>query len=196
MSGRWGVFLDRDGAINEEVGLVTDPAQLVLIPGAAEGLKLLAAAGAVLVVVTNQSAVARGLVSEEGIVRINEHLKALLKGKGASFDDALFCPHHPEKGHPEANDPRYRRDCECRKPKPGMILAGARRNGIDLAASFMVGDSTRDIEAGRRAGCRASVLVCTGHGGRDAHCPEAVPEAVVDDLRAAADWILAKRKAR
>jgi len=194
VSGRWAVFLDRDGTLNEEVGLVSRPEQLVLLPGAGRALTALRAAGAVLVVATNQPVVARGLIDEEGLAGIHQRLRELLAEEGVSLDAIYYCPHHPEKGHAEAQDPRYRRDCDCRKPKPGMILSGAERFGIDLARSFFVGDSTRDIAAARAAGCRP-VLLRTGFAGRDGKCPEARPDADVADIAAAADWILGQAEA-
>lgn len=188
--GKWGVFLDRDGTINEEVGLVADPALLRLIPGAADAIRRLRAAGAAVIVTTNQPVVARGLLDEPGLGRVHERLEALLAAENAAVDAVLYCPHHPEKGHPEAADPRYRRECECRKPKPGLLLEGAGRFGLALGACYMVGDSTRDVAAGRAAGCRAALLLKTGFAGGDGTCPDAKPDAVLDDLGAAADWIL------
>lgn len=188
---RWAVFLDRDGTIVDEVGLIDDAERLSLLPGAAEALKRLKRADAFLVVITNQPVVARGMVDERGLGRIHERLKAMLALEGAAVDDILYCPHHPELRRPETDVREYVRDCDCRKPKPGMILEAARRHGIDLGRSFVVGDSTRDVGAARAAGCRA-VLVETGFAGRDGRCPDAAPDAKVKDLAAAADWILAR----
>jgi len=190
VSGRWGVFLDRDGTVNEEVGLIDDPKRLRLIPGAASAIRRLREAGAVLVVTTNQPVVARGLLDEAGLGRVHARLESLLGEEGATLDAVLFCPHHPEAHHPEAADPRYRRECECRKPKPGLLLEGARRFGLDLGSCYMVDDSTRDVAAGRAAGCRAALLLKTGVAGGDGTCPDARPDAVLDNLEAAADWIL------
>ncbi|MFH1724577.1 MAG: HAD family hydrolase [Elusimicrobiota bacterium] len=193
MKGKWAIFLDRDGTISGDAGLVSVPEQLRLLPGAGAALRRLREAGALLIVVTNQPVVARDLVDEEGLGRIHRRLEELLAGEGASLDAIYYCPHHPETHHPEAADPRYRRVCGCRKPKPGMLLAAAERFGVDLARSFMVGDSTRDVGAARAAGCRA-VLVRTGSGGADGTCPDARPDATVDDLAGAADWILRNRE--
>ncbi|MFA5140260.1 MAG: HAD family hydrolase [Elusimicrobiota bacterium] len=186
MSLRWAVFLDRDGTLNEEVGLITRPEELRLIPGVPKALLRLREAGALLVVVTNQPVVARGLIPEEALVPIHDQLKRLLAREGVSVDAIYYCPHHPEKDHPEARDPRYRRDCGCRKPKPGMLLDAARDLGIDLGRSFMVGDHGRDVGAGKAVGC-GTVLV----GSRD--CADARPDARAADMSAAADWILARR---
>lgn len=190
----WAVFLDRDGTINEDVGLVSRPEQLRLIAGVGEALRQLHSAGALLVLVTNQPVVARAIVDEAGLAAIHERLQALLAAEGVRLDGIFYCPHHPETHHPEAADPRYRRECNCRKPKPGMLLDAAGRLGIDLASSYMVGDSTRDIGAARAAGCSA-VLVKTGCGGTDSICPDAKADAEVADISAAAKWILARRPA-
>jgi len=189
----WGVFLDRDGTINEEVGLIDDPAKLRIISGSAAAIKRLKAAGAAIVVATNQPVVARGLLDEEGLGRVHARLRELLAEEDAVVDDIRFCPHHPETHHAEANDPRYRRECDCRKPKPGMLLDGAAAMGMPVGAFYFVGDSTRDIAAGIAAGCRGTVLLETGFGGKDGNCPDAKPDAVAADLSAAADWIIARQ---
>lgn len=151
-------FLDRDGVLNHERSYVTTPDQIELIPGVGAAMRAVRAAGYKIVVVTNQSAVARGLVSEEGLAEIHNHLRSLLAAEGAAIDALFYCPHHPEGA-----DARYRVDCTCRKPGPGMFLAAA-ETGIDLARSIMVGDTLRDIEAAHVAGIRAAYLVLTGHG--------------------------------
>lgn len=183
----WAAFLDRDGTLIEEVGHLADPDDLRVLPGAAAGVKRLREAGAVVVIVTNQPVVARGLIDEAGVRRIHDKLEKILAADGASVDAIYYCPHHPEKSHPEANDPKYRRDCECRKPKPGMLIEAARRFGVDMARSFMIGDTTRDMLTARNAGCRA-VLVRTGYGGKD-ELFNAKPDAVCADVAAAAEWI-------
>jgi len=188
----WAVFLDRDGTLNEHVGLVSEPDQLELISGVAAGLRRLHEAGAQLVLVTNQPVIARELTDESGLQRIHDRLQQLLVDEGVRLDAIYYCPHHPETHHPEANNPEYRRECDCRKPKPGMIRQAAADLGLDLARSCMVGDSTRDIAAARAAGC-AAVLVRTGSAGEDGVCEGVEPDAVVDDVSAAADWILKNR---
>ena len=190
----WAVFLDRDGTINEPVGLIARPDQLRLIPGAAAALKLLKDAGALLLLVTNQPVVAREIIDEAGLQLIHDRLQELLAEQGVALDGIFYCPHHPETHHPEASNPRYRRDCECRKPKPGMILAAAEKFNVDIGSSYLVGDSTRDIAAALAAGC-IPLLVKTGSGGADGTCPDAEPEAVLDDLAGAARWILEHRMA-
>jgi len=188
----WAVFLDRDGTLNEYVGLVSRPEQLRLIAGVGDALKRLKEAGAVLLLVTNQPVVGRELVDEGGLTAIHARLQELLAARGVNLDGVFYCPHHPETHHPEASNPRYRRECDCRKPKPGMLIEAAEQFGVDLKSSYMVGDSTRDVGAALAAGC-IPVLVRTGSGGTDGVCPDARPAIVVNDLDAAADWILDHR---
>jgi D,D-heptose 1,7-bisphosphate phosphatase len=194
MKVTWAVFLDRDGTINEHVGLVSRPEQLQLIPGAASALKRLKAAGAKLLLITNQPVVAREMIDEAGLGLIHDRLQELLAHEGASLDAIFYCPHHPETHHSEASNPYYRRECDCRKPKPGMILEAAEEFGVDMGASYFVGDSTRDIAAASAAGC-IPLLVKTGTGGADGACPDAEPEAVLNNLSDAVQWILDHRMA-
>ncbi|MCX5789061.1 MAG: HAD family hydrolase [Elusimicrobia bacterium] len=191
---RWAAFLDRDGTIIDQEGFLTRAEDLRLFPGAAQAVKRLREAGGLVIVVTNQPAVARGLIDEPTLARIHERLKALFAEKGAPLDALYYCPHHPETHHPEASDPRYRRECECRKPGTGMLRRAADEFGIDIARSFMVGDSTRDVMTARNAGCMG-VLVKTGEGGRDAKF-DVRPDAVCDDILAAAEWIAARAGAK
>jgi len=152
------VFLDRDGTLTPEEGPVTKKDHpKTLLPGVSEGTARLSAAGFRLVVVTNQSAVARGRLTEKTLARIHANLRRLLP----SIDAVYHCPHHP-KGSVAA----YARDCSCRKPKPGMILAAASELDLDPAGSFLLGDDIRDIEAGTRAGCK-TIHLATGFGCRD-----------------------------
>lgn len=185
---RWAAFLDRDGTLIEEVGHLSAAEQLRVLPGAPEAVKRLNDAGATVVIVTNQPVVARGLIDEETLQHIHAELAARFADKGARFDAVYYCPHHPERR--SEGEQRYRIDCECRKPKPGMVLEAARRFGIDLGASFLVGDTTRDMLTARNAGCRG-VLVKTGYAGRDGLF-NARPDAACDDVGAAVDWILAR----
>ncbi len=156
---RPGVFLDRDGTIVDELGYLSDPDRLVLLPRAADAVRRLNEAGLPVVVFTNQSGIARGLLSEERLAEIHARLRDMLATHGASLDAILFSPYHPEIG-----DDRYRRDSDCRKPAPGMLLEARDLLGLDLATSWVVGDSERDLEAGRRAGVQRLVLVRTGKG--------------------------------
>ena len=172
--GRRAVFLDRDGVLNAAVvrdGVPYPPRdvdELEVLPGAEDACNRLRAAFD-LVVVTNQPDIARGTRAPETVQRINDALLAALP-----LDEIVVCPHDDADG------------CPCRKPRPGMLLDAAERLGIDLATSFMVGDRWRDVEAGRRAGCRVA-FVDHGYAEELAH----EPDVVVPDLGAAADWILA-----
>jgi histidinol-phosphate phosphatase family protein len=134
------------------------------------------------VCVTNQPVIARGDVSFESLDTIHARLDTLLGNEGAYLDDLLFCPHHPDKGY-EGEVAEYKTDCECRKPKPGMLLEAAKRYNIDLSQSYMIGDRTADIAAGKAAGCR-TIGVRTGEGLRDGKCA-VTPDAVCGDLAAA-----------
>jgi D-glycero-D-manno-heptose 1,7-bisphosphate phosphatase len=151
------VFLDRDGTINTMAGFVTRPEEFVLLPGAAEAIRRINEGGFLAIVITNQPVIARGQCSLEDLETIHQKMESDLGKSGAYLDDLFFCPHHPDKGFP-GERPEYKIDCECRKPKPGMILAAAKKYHIDLAASWMVGDALRDIEAGKAAGCRTVFL--------------------------------------
>ena len=143
------IFLDRDGTIIEDVGFLSDPDRAKLTPRAGEGLKALAGLGMPLIVVTNQSGVARKVTTEDDVAAVNLRVLALVSEEGAHLDGFYYCPHHPE-----GDEPMYAIDCECRKPKPGMLERAAMERGIDLSRSFMIGDSARDLQAGRSAGTK------------------------------------------
>ena len=181
------VFLDRDGTLNRYVGLVSRPEQLELEARAAEAVRLLNQSGYLAICVTNQPVVARGLCSMEDVREIHRKLGVLLGREGAYLDDIAFCPHHPDKGYPEEN-PAYKIDCDCRKPKTGMIDAMVEKYHIDRASSWMIGDSTRDIECGHRAGLRTA-LVQTGEAGKDGRFA-AEPTLVATDVLEAVQQIL------
>ena len=161
---RAAVFLDRDGTLVEEVPYLHDPGRVMLLPGAA-ALGGLAAAGYALVVVTNQAGVARGLYDEAAVVAVHRRLAELLAGVGVRLDAVLHCPHHPE-----GTVPGYARACRCRKPGPGMLEAAAGRLGLDLAASWLIGNHPADVGAAQAAGVPAAVR---DHrpGGRPAAAP-------------------------
>ena len=146
------VFLDRDGTINEYKGFITKAEDMELIPGITEVIKKINDSGYLAIVVTNQPVIARGDCTFEELQKINEKMETLLGAEGAYIDDLFYCPHHPDKGF-EGERIEFKIECECRKPKPGMLLAAAEKYNIDLRASYMVGDDERDMEAGRRAGC-------------------------------------------
>lgn len=180
------VFLDRDGVINEEIDLLATPDEFRLLPGAAEAVARLNAAGMTVVVVTNQSVVARGLCTPAGLEAIHDRMRDLLAGAGARVDAVYFCPHHPETHHRDGGDPALRVACGCRKPAPGMLLRAAREHGIDLAAAVMVGDRPTDVLAARRAGVR-SILV----GSRPPADADPRPDARAASLSDAVDLLLA-----
>ena len=150
------IFLDRDGTINKEVGLISKPNQLVLLPNAAAAIRLINDSDYLAIVVTNQSVVARGMCSMEDVDYIHAKMEQLLGEEGAYVDDIFFCPHHQDRGYPEENK-EYKIDCDCRKPKPGLLLKAAERYNIDLSQSWIIGDSERDRQAGINAGVQPIV---------------------------------------
>lgn len=182
------IFMDRDGTINQYRGLVYREDDFELEPCASEAIKKINGSGYLGIVVTNQPVVARGLCGIEDVETIHRKLSTLLGREGAFLDDVLFCPHHPDKGYPEEN-PAYKISCECRKPKTGMIAKAADRYNIDLAASWMIGDTTMDIQTGINAGMHTA-LVLTGEAGKDGKY-NAEPEMVCKDLAEAVERILA-----
>lgn len=157
-AGRPALFLDRDGVVVEEVHFLQRLEDVRLVPGAAGVIAAAQRRGIAVVLTTNQSGIARGLFGWEAFAAVQARLEALLAAEGAAFDMVLACPFHPE------GDPPYRREHPCRKPQPGMLLRAAERLGLDLGASWAVGDRARDLEAGRRAGCAGGLHVLTGHG--------------------------------
>jgi len=149
------VFLDRDGTIIEDLGYIGDPDDVRLIPGAAEAIRRISQAGYLVVIVSNQSGVARGLFDEAALSRVHARVEALLRAEGAGLDGAYYCPYLDS---PETKVEAYRRDSELRKPNPGMLHQAARDLDIDLSRSWMIGDSPSDVEAGRRAGCETILI--------------------------------------
>ena len=190
-TGQRAVLLDRDGTLTVEGEWLTRRQDLRLVPGAAAALARLAERGWKLVLVTNQSAIARGLLTPAQLDEIHAELAEQLAAQGARLDALYSCPHHPSAGLGE-----YRVECECRKPRPGLVLQAARELGLDLARCWMVGDAARDLEAGWAAGV-PGILVATGKGAAEIGLLRArgrEPQAFVPDLPAAADWILAQGK--
>lgn len=173
------VFLDRDGVINEEVGLVREPGQLQLIEGTAEAIRKLNQLKLPVIVVTNQPVVARGWTTEAEVELIHQRLRELLAEGNASVDAIYFCPHHEN-----ADDPTYRKLCDCRKPRPGMLLKAAEDWDLDLKECVMIGDRTVDLQAAREAGCATAFLVETGFGGNDGKC-DASPDLTFANLKTA-----------
>jgi len=182
------VFLDRDGTVIEEVGYLSDLKQLRLIPGAAASIKRLNEAGLRVVLVTNQSGVARGYFTEAFVRETHELLVKLLGLEGARLDGIYYCPHHPKAGNP-----LYAAACDCRKPGTGMLEQAARELDIDVKGSFVVGDKWSDVELGQRAGAH-SILVTTGYttgdpgNARPEHLGD--PDFIAATMTEAADWII------
>lgn len=181
------VLLDRDGTINAHAGLVIKPEQLVLLPDAAKAIKLLNDHNILVAIVTNQPIVARNLCTEDEAEAINQYLINMLAKQGAKVDAAYFCPHHPESTHPEASN-SYRIDCNCRKPKTGMLVQAAKHFKISPLNCFMVGDSTRDILAGKNFGCK-TIILQTGEAGKDGTY-SVLPDYTSDNLYEAAKLII------
>jgi histidinol-phosphate phosphatase family protein len=184
---RRAVFLDRDGTLIEEVGHLRRPDQVKLLPQAGEAVRRLNRSGYLAVVATNQPVLARGEVDWDGMERIHAEMDVQLGHAGAYVDAVQVCPHHPDRGFP-GEVPSLKGPCACRKPATGLIDAACSDLQIDRSLSWIVGDSTVDIEAGRRAGLR-TVLVRTGHAGLDDRLPVR-PHFVAADLPDAVDWIL------
>ena len=178
------VFMDRDGTINRLRGLIYRPEELELLEGAGDAIRMLNEEGWLAIVVTNQPVVARGLCSIEEVEEIHRKLQVLLGEQGVYVDDIVFCPHHPDKGYPEEN-PLYKIPCRCRKPGTEMIERMVEKYNIDIARSYMIGDSTVDIQTAKNAGLK-SVLVKTGEAGEDrkyAVKPDRVAEDLADAIR-------------
>jgi D-glycero-D-manno-heptose 1,7-bisphosphate phosphatase len=190
VAARPAVFIDRDGTLTEEVGYVNHPQRLRLLPRSAEAIRLLNDAGVPAVVVTNQAGIARGYFTQEILDAVNGALVEQLKQAGAHLDGIYVCPHHPTEGAPP-----FRVACECRKPKPGLLLRAAGDLGLDLAASTMIGDKPSDLVPGREVGA-ATVLVLTGYGRGEWEYRqsrfEVKPDHVADDLLDAVEWALAR----
>jgi len=151
------VFLDRDGTINVFNGLVTKPEEMELIDGVSDAIKTINSLGFLVIVITNQPVIARGDVDFETLDLIHMKMETLLGKNGAYIDDLFYCPHHPDKGF-DGEKLEFKIDCDCRKPKPGMILKAAEKYNIDLSLSYMAGDDKRDVQAGINAGCKAVFL--------------------------------------
>jgi D-glycero-D-manno-heptose 1,7-bisphosphate phosphatase len=180
------VFIDRDGTILEDKGYLTVPDMVALIPGAAEAIVSIRAKGWKVFVVSNQACVAKGLITEDELSRINERMLMMLGAEGAILDGIYCCPHHPD-----GTEDEYARECECRKPKPGLLEQAAGEHDLDLSQCAMIGDSLRDIQAGKAAGAAATVLVLTGHGG-EAAGEDHGADFVAENLPAALAWLAAR----
>lgn len=176
------IFLDRDGTINIYRGLIADIDMLELEKNAAEAVRLINASGYLAIVVTNQPVVARGLCMPEDVELIHKKLETLLGNQGAYLDEIVYCPHHPDKGFPEENE-AYKIRCSCRKPGIGMIERMSEKYNIDLSKSYIIGDSTVDIQTGKNAGLK-TVLVKTGQAGEDGKYEVKADYEVCDILEA------------
>ena len=152
------IFLDRDGTINKDCGFISDVRNFELLPEAAEAIKKINASGYLAIVVTNQPVIARGECTFEELERIHNKMETELGKKGAFIDALYFCPHHPDKGF-AGERTEYKCECACRKPAPGMLLQAAKDFNIDIASSYMIGDSEKDVLAGKNAGCKKSFLI-------------------------------------
>lgn len=181
------VFLDRDGVINKEVDLLYKPEQLKLISGVEEAIKRLNNSDYLVVIATNQPVVARGLCTEEGIREIHKKLETLLGRQGAYINRIYYCPHHPDKGYPEENK-KYKIKCNCRKPEVGMFLQAEKDLNISKEESFMIGDTTTDIQTGKNYGIR-TILVKTGYKGLDKKF-SVKPDYIFQDLKEAVNFLL------
>ena len=193
LNHRAAVFIDRDGCLTEEVGYVNHVSRLRLLPRAADAVRRLNAAGVPAVMVTNQAGIARGYFTESVLHAVNAELVRQLAVGGARLDGLYVCTHHPDEGAES-----YRMNCDCRKPRPGLLRRAAHDLRLDLAGSIMVGDKISDVAVGQSVGA-AGVLVLTGYGRGEWEHQRAQwttkPDHVAEDLLDAVDWALARPRA-
>lgn len=187
------IFLDRDGTINRSCGYIDSPKKFFLEDGVVEAIKNVNNSGYLAIVVTNQPAVARGLITIDGVMEINRKMETLLGNEGAFLDKIYFCPHHPDVGYPGENK-KYKIPCDCRKPSIGMILQAQQEFNLDLSKCWMVGDTTTDIKTAENGGMR-SVLVLTGEKGEDKKY-SCRPNFVAPNLKSAINLILGDKYER
>jgi D-glycero-D-manno-heptose 1,7-bisphosphate phosphatase len=189
---RPAAFIDRDGTLTQEVGYVNHPKRLQLLPRSAEAIRRLNAAGVPAVVITNQAGVARGYFSQDVLQATSDALVEQLQSAGAQLDGIYVCTHHPTEGQPP-----FRAQCDCRKPKPGLLLRAAKELGLDLGASTVIGDRPSDLVAAHAVGAQG-VFVLTGYGlGEWEYRRETftvMPDHVAGDLLDAVEWMLAQRR--
>lgn len=181
------IFIDRDGTLNEYVGLLTKTEQFELIENSDQAVKLINYSNYLVIVITNQPVIARGMCSVDDVNLIHKKLEIVLGRVEAYVDDILFCPHHPDKGYPEEN-PLYKIMCHCRKPQIGMIDECAKKYNIDISQSWFIGDTTSDIQTGVNAGLR-TILVLTGECGNDKKY-DITPDYICENLFSAVKKIL------
>ncbi len=181
------LFLDKDGTLIPDVPYNVDPAQITLVDGALPTLRRLVDAGYRLIVITNQSGVARGYFDEAALTAVEQRLRDLLAADGLALDGFYYCPHHPDGVVTE-----YAIACDCRKPAPGLLQRAAREQGIDLNQSWFVGDILNDVEAGNRAGCH-TILVDNGNETEWVQSPLRTPTAVVKEFWEIAETVLRQK---
>jgi D-glycero-D-manno-heptose 1,7-bisphosphate phosphatase len=184
MAKKRAVFLDRDGTLIRQVEVLHKISEVRILPGVARVIRLLNRRGYLVAITTNQPVVARGIIGSKEVDEIHAAIIERLRRRGAKIDAVYFCPHHP---HGDVK--KYRVKCRCRKPEIGMIMKAVKEHGIDLKKSFMVGDTTRDVLTGNRAGL-TTILVKTGFGGKDPHQFNGKPDFVARNLKEAARFIL------
>ena len=186
MSGRPAVFLDRDGTLSEERGFIDRLELIEIFPWTSDAIRLLNRAGFAVVVVTNQSAIGRGIIDLPFLQTVHDAFDRHLARSSARVDRYYYCPHHPD-----ARLPEYRTVCRCRKPGPGMIEQATTDLGLDPSRSFMVGDRLIDVACGHAAGVR-SLLVRSGHSAHRGEAPPGLsePDAILNNLMEAVGWIL------
>ena len=190
MEGIKAVFLDKDGTLVHDVPYNVDPDRIELMIGVVEGLRALHAAGFALIVISNQSGVARGFFQEEALVEVEGRLRSLLARNGIPLAGFYYCPHCPQ-----GTVPHYAVACDCRKPAPGLLLRAAEEHNIDLARAWFIGDILNDVEAGRHAGCH-TILIDNGNETEWALTRDRLPHHIVTDLIEAARVILAMSEHR
>jgi len=186
-TGRPAVFFDRDGTLNEEVDFLTEAGQLRLIAGAGSAVRAVNESGIPACVISNQSGIARGLFSEDDLVPIHEAFRRQLGALGARIDRIYYCPHHPTQGIGP-----YRVECECRKPRPGMLHRAAQDLGLDLSRSYVIGDRIVDVQAAKNVGARG-ILVLTGYGMtsvEECRAQGVVPDCIAPSVREAVEFVL------
>lgn len=184
-AGQAAVFLDRDGTLIEDIGYLTRPSQMILFPWTVDAVRALNHAGFPVVVITNQSGIARGLLTEAVVHETHQHLSSMLEAGGAHIDAYYYCPHHPD-----GPLPAYAERCQCRKPGRALVDRAAADLNLDPARSFVVGDKWLDVGLARTIGARG-ILVRTGYGAEEEKRPQPglAADAVVDNLVEAVNWI-------
>lgn len=186
------IFLDRDGTINEEMGYINHPDRFIVFPYVAPSIKIFNELGFAVVVVTNQSGVARGYFPENLVKKLHQRMLEIVEDFGAKIDAVYYCPHHPSEGLKE-----YRINCDCRKPKPGMIVQAQKDLNLNLSASYMIGDRYKDINFAKKLGVKAG-MVMTGYGRGEYEYQrkswEYQPDLIADNLFEMAEKIRTREK--